>query len=149
MTPPFHQRAKCIWKITSPCTGLNDWQSHQRNRKEKTQLPAETVWSLIESLLKVRPDVSDISEIVYSLCQTFLSKTRCRGPGDIFKQFPVDGQKFMQHNTNLRGSLRLMVTSLGHHQNEVKHQSRTLAAEKKSRRRRWCKPLSPLLQAGC
>lgn len=59
--------------------------------------------------------------------------------------------RFMQHNTNLRGSLRLMVTSLGHHQNEVKHNSRLkcVGCWKKNRCRRWHKPRRLLLQTGC
>lgn len=72
---------------------LAEWLTElSKKQKREKQLPAETVWSLIERLLEVRPDVRDMPEIAYSHCQTFLSETQCHRIGDISKQFPAVGQ---------------------------------------------------------
>lgn len=65
LTPPFDQKEKRLFEITSPCAGwMTDRVIKETEKRKKKMLPGETVWSLIERLLEVRPDVRDMPEIV-------------------------------------------------------------------------------------
>lgn len=114
--------------LTSCC--LNDWQSYQRNRKEENSCLEKHCDRLLKGLLEVRPDVPDMPEMAAcSSCQSFLSEMQRNGMDDIFKQFPHISTKFMQHNTNLKIRLRLVVTSLTH-QNVVRSKFKYWLLEK-------------------
>lgn len=63
-----------------------------KDTNKKKHLPGETAGSLIKRLLEARPDVRDMPDMAFSLCQTFQSETQCHNIGDISKQYPVVGQ---------------------------------------------------------
>lgn len=114
----------------SVCAGGMTQLSRKGNKEDITH----TVWLVTARLRPVGLRVHDTPETAnFSGSDT--------APQWHFSAISCWWAKFMQHNPNLRGSLRRMFTPLGSDQDEVKHNSSAPAAEN-SRWRRGLKPLA-------
>lgn len=101
---------------------LNDWQSYQRNRKGNEK---KTAWrNTVIAYWKAARGEARCPWHAWNSIQplsNFSVQDAVARPRWHFQAISYWWAKFMQHNTDLRGSLRLMVTPFGQHQNEVKN----------------------------
>lgn len=120
---PFNLKGKGMWKIISPCACWMTDRVIKETEKRKTAAWRNSViaywkaaggeaWCPWHAWNSIQP------------LSNFYIRDIVPWNGWHFWAISCSWAKFMQHNTNLRGCLRLMLTSCDHHQNEVKYNSR-------------------------